>query len=254
MEQKAQSVEIDSAALQMHEGWTPPAGIAMMKSPVRQQQWRSNNEHLNTDSQRACLNASRLRAKAAAYRLELISTEHTVRTNLVSVVLPQQFSTLEDQIGCLSAEIDRVENGQRELEAARYAVEESIDSKTKPLSLAQSRLQVRQSRPIQESVRDHAERMLQQEVTDYEVAIQRLHHEVARVQREYDKLQDERTRLEQERADKSLTLELEQEVLRLMLELGGRMDSVLPPHEQKDLYALKSGAIATSPLASGVWR
>lgn len=254
VEQKSQSVSIDSAALQMNEGWTPPAGIAMMKSPVRQQQWRSNNEHLNTDAQRACLNGSRLREKSAAYRLELISTEHTVRTNLTDVVLPHQIATLEEQISSLSKELQKVETGQKELEEARFAVELSIDSKVKPLSLAQSRLQVRQSRPVQETVRDHAERMLQQEVTDYEVAIARLHQEVARVQREFDKLQDEKTRLEQQMADKQQALELEHEVRRLMIELGGRMVSVLPPDQEKDLYALKSGAIATSPLASGVWR
>lgn len=172
MRQKAQAVDIDTAALMMNEGWTPPAGIAMLKSPHRQQQWRSNNEHLNTDAGRACANAQRLRAKSASYRLELVSTEHTVRANLTEKVLPEKLATLLKQISDLKKELESVAQSQLDLEAARKSVEESIDAKVhitlhveydlmldmqiKPLSLAQSRLQVRQAKPTAENVRDHA--------------------------------------------------------------------------------------------------
>eukprot|EP00656_Telonema_subtile_P021728 TRINITY_DN22761_c0_g1_i2.p1 TRINITY_DN22761_c0_g1~~TRINITY_DN22761_c0_g1_i2.p1 ORF type:complete len:449 (+),score=95.79 TRINITY_DN22761_c0_g1_i2:193-1539(+) len=205
VEQKARAVDIDTAALNLNDGWTPPAGLAQLKSPHRQQQWRSNSDHLNTDAARACTNAQRLREKSGAYRMELVTTEHTVREHLTVTVLPEKLDTLQQQISGLDAEVASVVQSQGKLEEARRAVEESIQDMVKPLSLAQSRLQVRQSKPSAEHVRDHAERMLQQEVTDYEVAVQRLHMEVARIQKECDKLDQERMRLVKERADKAVS-------------------------------------------------
>lgn len=56
--------------------------------------------------------------------------------------------------------------------------------------------------------------MLQQEVTDYEVAIQRLHTEVARMQKEWDRLEAERVKIEHEIADKEDAHSIETEVTR----------------------------------------
>eukprot|EP00284_Hemiselmis_tepida_P011211 CAMPEP_0174939876 /NCGR_PEP_ID=MMETSP1355-20121228/67726_1 /TAXON_ID=464990 /ORGANISM="Hemiselmis tepida, Strain CCMP443" /LENGTH=390 /DNA_ID=CAMNT_0016186917 /DNA_START=69 /DNA_END=1238 /DNA_ORIENTATION=- len=201
VEQKNVALDVDREALQMENGWSEAGTQRHPASIALPHMWRQRTEHLIEESERVRATCERLRAKSRAIQEEIDTLERETRENTTRA-LGRKIEEAERLKGECQAAIATVEGEIATMDSARGSVEQSLSDKLGPLSLARSRLSVRNSKPGAEAIRDSAERSLEKEVADLEQSIRKLQLETARQTSDIKRLEASKAQLDSDMLDK----------------------------------------------------
>lgn len=151
----------------MENGWSEGSGGSLKRSSgsiALPHMWRQRTEQLIEESERVRATCERLRAKSRAIQDEIDTLERDTRES-TSRALKRKIEESDRLKGEIGAAMATMDGEILAMDSARGSVEQSLNDKLGPLSLAKSRLSVRNSKPGAEAIRDSAERSLEKEVS-----------------------------------------------------------------------------------------
>jgi len=223
IEGKGEAIRLDKYCLDTSQphSQAPLDQIEHWKSKTMKYNWEESTNNLLQETNSTLFNAGKLRAKASMLRAEKARAEAECLQMACEALEAKAFATrgLKDSA---EFELAKIQEELNLTSQEHWKLQNAIQEKTQPLTLAEERLRTRNLRPQREKIRDRAEEALEREVQQLTQSLEELTRALQAVTKNLYKLEETRKTLVLDVESKTQALDVDLQCLGFIQEARGR--------------------------------